>query len=475
MAWLSLRLGAGGGTLLLYLIAGYYFVFAPRARRYMRDYLRRALGREPRAQRPLPPDHELRDHDPRSPLPAGRPARLFEVSLRRRSADPRGGASAAAAHSDSARTWAASRCCAALGERQPGLKVAMAMYEDNARKLNAMLAAPAPRDPPEIIALGHIDAMLKIRERLDQAHWSACWPTGRSAMKPSLPVELPGRHARACRSGRCARPRCCAGACYSCWAVPRRQPLSRGVRAAGGLLRHARAASARRRSRRRSRATRRCWNSTAAAIPTTGSTSSISGRERLPQRRASRSAAAEPRCCASLRWRSRWRRGQLQAAAGTDAGAARRLMALLAQRRHGEADFERKEYLSVLKQPLRITGVLIYDAPDHLEQRTLQPRPQSVVLDHGVADACSIGYAPAHAAAGRLSAARAADRQHARDTGRRSRGARAAFRARLRRRPRSLAAAAATRAMPHSSPHRRCASTSAGERDAILQVAGTAE
>ncbi|HEY4881073.1 MAG TPA: hypothetical protein VIH80_02745, partial [Steroidobacteraceae bacterium] len=49
MAWLSIRLGRPAGRGLLYLIAGYYFLFAPRARRCMRDYLRRALGREPRA------------------------------------------------------------------------------------------------------------------------------------------------------------------------------------------------------------------------------------------------------------------------------------------------------------------------------------------------------------------------------------------------------------------------------------------
>jgi len=61
-----------------------------------------------------------------------------------------------------------------------------------------------------------------------------------------------------------------------------------------------------------------------------------------------------------------------------------RLMRLLAQRRHGEADFSETRYLSLLKQPLRSSGVLIYDAPDHLEQRTSEPRPQSVVLDHGV-------------------------------------------------------------------------------------------
>jgi hypothetical protein len=60
------------------------------------------------------------------------------------------------------------------------------------------------------------------------------------------------------------------------------------------------------------------------------------------------------------------------------------LMALLAQRRHGEADYREQKYLSMLTQPLESTGVLIYDAPDHLEQRTVLPNPQSVVLEHGI-------------------------------------------------------------------------------------------
>jgi hypothetical protein len=69
---------------------------------------------------------------------------------------------------------------------------------------------------------------------------------------------------------------------------------------------------------------------------------------------------------------------------GGDAGSGLdQLMGLMAQRRHGEADFSEKKYLSVLKQPLESSGLLIYDAPDHLEQRTTLPRPQSVVLDHG--------------------------------------------------------------------------------------------
>ncbi|HEY1724724.1 MAG TPA: LolA-related protein [Steroidobacteraceae bacterium] len=61
-----------------------------------------------------------------------------------------------------------------------------------------------------------------------------------------------------------------------------------------------------------------------------------------------------------------------------------RLLQLLAQRRHGAADYTEKKYLSMVSHPLESSGELIYDAPDHLEQRGLQPKPQTLVLDHGV-------------------------------------------------------------------------------------------
>jgi hypothetical protein len=72
------------------------------------------------------------------------------------------------------------------------------------------------------------------------------------------------------------------------------------------------------------------------------------------------------------------------AIAADDGGTLGSLMALLAQRQHGVAEFTQIQYLAVLKQPQRSEGVLSYDAPDHLEQRTLKPHPQTAVLDHGV-------------------------------------------------------------------------------------------
>jgi predicted LPLAT superfamily acyltransferase len=55
----------------------------------------------------------------------------------------------------------------AIGLRQPGFKVAMAMYEDNARKINSTLATINPRLAPDIIPLGMIDSMLQVQARLE--------------------------------------------------------------------------------------------------------------------------------------------------------------------------------------------------------------------------------------------------------------------------------------------------------------------
>lgn len=57
------------------------------------------------------------------------------------------------------------------------------------------------------------------------------------------------------------------------------------------------------------------------------------------------------------------------------------LMSSLAQRRQGEVKFAETDYLQVLDQPVKSSGVLVYRAPDHLEKRTLEPRQESMILD----------------------------------------------------------------------------------------------
>ena len=56
------------------------------------------------------------------------------------------------------------------------------------------------------------------------------------------------------------------------------------------------------------------------------------------------------------------------------------VMQLLAARRHGEVSFVEQHFLSLLKRPVESSGELIYEAPDRLEKRTVEPRAESLVL-----------------------------------------------------------------------------------------------
>jgi hypothetical protein len=67
--------------------------------------------------------------------------------------------------------------------------------------------------------------------------------------------------------------------------------------------------------------------------------------------------------------------------AGTDLDA---VMSLLAMRQHGRVEFIEQQFLAVLDHPVESSGELRYDAPDHLEKRTLLPRRENLVLAGGV-------------------------------------------------------------------------------------------
>jgi Outer membrane lipoprotein carrier protein LolA-like len=60
------------------------------------------------------------------------------------------------------------------------------------------------------------------------------------------------------------------------------------------------------------------------------------------------------------------------------------LLQLFAARHHGHVSFTEVHELAMLKRPLQSSGELLYDAPDHLEKRTLSPRPETLTLDHGI-------------------------------------------------------------------------------------------
>jgi predicted LPLAT superfamily acyltransferase len=169
MVWISLHLGRRIGRVVLYGIAAYFFLFAPAARRASRAYLARALGRLPR-----PGDgfrHVLAFastiHD-RIYLLNGR-FELFDIEivgedLIRAAAGTGQGVLLMGAHLGSFEVMRA------LGRKHSGQSVTMLMYEENARKVNATLAAINPAATQDIIALGRMDSMLLAQEKLAAGH-----------------------------------------------------------------------------------------------------------------------------------------------------------------------------------------------------------------------------------------------------------------------------------------------------------------
>jgi len=169
MVWISLTLGRRVGRVVLYGIAAYYVLFAPRARRYSRAYLNRALGRWSGWADGFRHVFSFAStiHD-RIYLLNNR-FDLFDIEVigaeaLHAAAAGQPGALLIGAHLGSFEVLRA------VGRGRAGLKVAMLLYEENARKINATLAAINPAASDDIIALGHLGAMLEARDKLDQGY-----------------------------------------------------------------------------------------------------------------------------------------------------------------------------------------------------------------------------------------------------------------------------------------------------------------
>ena len=83
----------------------------------------------------------------------------------------------------------------ALGVRHPGVAVVMAMYPENARKIDAALAAITPGAVADIIRLGSLDAMLQLRTRLDQGAFVGILGDRTLADEPVFSVPFLGKPA----------------------------------------------------------------------------------------------------------------------------------------------------------------------------------------------------------------------------------------------------------------------------------------
>jgi predicted LPLAT superfamily acyltransferase len=166
MTWVSLRFGRRIGRVLLRIVTAYFVVFAPRARRASRAYLNRALGRHAGWRDGYRHVFSFAStiHD-----------RIYLLNERFDLFDIRThgveDVEAALAGGHGAFLMGAHlgsfEVVRAIGRAQPHIRIAITMYEENARKINAILAAVNPAAHHDVIGLGKVDAMLKVRERLD--------------------------------------------------------------------------------------------------------------------------------------------------------------------------------------------------------------------------------------------------------------------------------------------------------------------
>lgn len=191
MSWISLRLGRTVSRSALHLIAFYFVLFSPASRKASLDYLPRALGR-PATWRDLYRhffSFAATIHD-RIYL-INREYDLFDIDIQGKDVihpliDAKEGVLLMGAHLGSFEVMRA------IGRQLPGLKVSMVMHEDNAQKINAMLAAINPEASMGVIPLGHIDSMLQLQQNLDEGMLVGMLSDRTLGNEPMAEVELLG-------------------------------------------------------------------------------------------------------------------------------------------------------------------------------------------------------------------------------------------------------------------------------------------
>jgi len=166
MTTLSCMLGRRCSRLILYGIAAYFLLFGGKARTASRDYLTRCLGRLPRWS-------ELHRHVLSFASTIHDRIYLlrdcfddFHIDL--------SGAETLHRHYDSGQGLlllgahlGSFEVLRAMARHRPGLQMSMAMYPENARQINQAMQAINPQLQQDIIALGTMDAMLSVHQRLE--------------------------------------------------------------------------------------------------------------------------------------------------------------------------------------------------------------------------------------------------------------------------------------------------------------------
>jgi len=202
IVWVARVIGRCAARLLLYPICLYFVAFSPRARSASREYLGRVLGREARPRDLFRHFHSfaavlldriflLNDELARFEV------RMHGFDVFEEALAQGEGCLILSAHLGS------SEVARAVG-RTKGLRIRMLMYEENARKVGAILRGVNPSLDDDIIPLGRLDAMLQVEaafgrgevvgmladRTLGEEGRMSCEFLGRPALFPTGPIRV---------------------------------------------------------------------------------------------------------------------------------------------------------------------------------------------------------------------------------------------------------------------------------------------
>jgi len=167
---IALMLGRRASRFFLYPVCLYFLCSSPAASRGSLGYLARALGRRPRLgdlfrhfltfgscvlDRVFLLNERSADFD----------IRVHGEAMMREIAEQGGGCILFGAH------FGSFEVARAVGRRHGDVPVSLLMYEENAKKIRAALAAINPRLETEVIGLGRLDSLITVAERLRRGHF----------------------------------------------------------------------------------------------------------------------------------------------------------------------------------------------------------------------------------------------------------------------------------------------------------------
>jgi predicted LPLAT superfamily acyltransferase len=168
--WLALKLGRRAARVFLHPICLYFLISSAHAARNSREYLTRVLGRRAGfvdvfrhyltfgaclLDRVFLLNEQIEEFE----------IRIHGEELVREIQEGGNGCILFGAH------FGSFEVARAVGRRERNVPISLLMYEENARKIRASLAAINPNLATEVIGLGRLDSLITVADRLSRGHF----------------------------------------------------------------------------------------------------------------------------------------------------------------------------------------------------------------------------------------------------------------------------------------------------------------